>query len=137
MVGGATKQVLERAGYYVRAVGSAAEVMVELRQVSDELVICDITMRPRSDVDAIPEILSEYPVMRIVAISGGGNFDVGIYQPEATTTSAYLAAAGQTGSHVILTKPFETRELIDTVGRALGAGHGCGWRNISINSAQC
>jgi len=75
-------------------------------------------------VDAICRIVKEFPSVRIVAISGGGNFDPSSYQPAAITTTAYLAAAKKAGAHLILTKPFESAELIDAVRRVIGAGHG-------------
>ncbi len=73
-------------------------------------------------VDAIERIVRDFPMVRIVAISGGGNFDVTGFQPVAMITTAYLAAAKRAGAHCILTKPFETRELIDAVEHVIGTG---------------
>ncbi len=66
--------------------------------------------------------MREFPMVRIVAISGGGNFDVIGYQPAAITTTAYLAAAKRAGAHLILTKPFESRELIEAVEHVIAGG---------------
>jgi len=54
--------------------------------------------------------------VRIVAISGGGNYGVAEYRPEAIATSAFLAVSKEAGAHAILTKPFQ----IDDVVRAIG-----------------
>ena len=52
---------------------------------------------------------------RIIAISGAGNFGASAYQPDAITTSAYLAAANKAGAHIILTKPFDSADLLKAV----------------------
>jgi DNA-binding NtrC family response regulator len=116
------KRVLDRAGFSVRVIDNATDAMLELKRSAADVVITDIIMPRVNGVDAIEYILREFPAVRIVAISGGGNFDVTGYQPASITTTAYLAAARRAGAHSILTKPFETRELIDAVETAMGAG---------------
>jgi YesN/AraC family two-component response regulator len=115
------KRVLDRAGFSVRTVDNATDAMLELRRLAADVVITDIIMPKVNGVDAIECIVREFPMVRIVAISGGGNFDVTGYQPAAITTTAYLAAAKRAGAHCILTKPFESRELIEAVERVMGA----------------
>jgi CheY-like chemotaxis protein len=116
------KRVLVRAGFVVRTVDNAADAFAELQRVPADVVITDIIMPKVSGVDAIARIVREFPQVRIIAISGGGNFDASSYQPGAITTTVYLAAAKQAGAHFILTKPFESRELIDAVQQVIGAG---------------
>ena len=116
------KRVLDRAGYTVRVVDNAADAMLELKRQAADVVITDIIMPKVNGVDAIDQILREFPLVRIVAISGGGNFDVTGYQPAAITTTAYLSAAKRAGAHCILTKPFESRELIEAVEQVIGTG---------------
>jgi len=118
------RRVLERAGFLVRTLDNAADALIELRRAPADVVITDIIMPRLNGVDAIHRIVREFPAVRIVAISGGGNFDASSYQPGAITTTAYLAAAKKAGAHIILTKPFESRELIEAAERAIGAGHG-------------
>jgi CheY-like chemotaxis protein len=115
------KRVLDRAGFSVRVVDNATDAMLELKRLAADVVITDIIMPKVNGVDAIERILREFPLVRIVAISGGGNFDVNGYQPAAITTTAYLAAAKRAGAHCILTKPFESRELIEAVNQVMGA----------------
>jgi len=115
------KRVLDRAGFSVRVVDNATDAMLELERLAADVVITDIIMPKVNGVDAIERILREFPMVRIVAISGGGNFDVTGYQPAAITTTAYLAAAKRAGAHCILTKPFESRELIEAVEQVMGA----------------
>jgi len=117
------KRVLDRAGFSVRTVDNAIDGMLELGRAQADVVITDIIMPKLNGVEAIDAILKAFPAVRIIAISGGGNFDVtGYRQPSSITTPAYLAAAKKAGAHCILTKPFESRELIDAVARVLGGG---------------
>jgi two-component system, cell cycle response regulator CpdR len=114
------KRVLDRAGFSVRAVDNATDAMLELKRLAADVVITDIIMPKLSGVDAIESIVRDFPMTRILAISGGGNFDVTTYQSTALTTTTYLAAAKQAGAHAILTKPFESRELIEAVNQVMG-----------------
>src|SRR5271165_7236083 len=109
------KRVLDRAGFSVRTVDNAIDGMLELGRAPADVVITDIIMPKLNGVDAIDAILRAFPAVRIIAISGGGNFDVTGYQPASITTAAYLAAAKKAGAHCILTKPFTSQELIDAV----------------------
>jgi YesN/AraC family two-component response regulator len=118
------KRVLDRAGFSVRIIDNATDALLELEREPADVVITDIIMPKLNGVDAISRIVQEFPSVRIVAISGGGNFDPSSYQPAAITTTAYLAAAKKAGAHLILTKPFESAELIDAVRRVIGGGHG-------------
>ena len=116
------KRVLDRAGFSVRAVDNATDALLELKRLAADVVITDIIMPKVDGVEAIGHILRDFPAVRIIAISGGGNFDVPGYQPAAITTTAYLAAAKRAGAHFILTKPFESREWIEAVNQVMGAG---------------
>jgi CheY-like chemotaxis protein len=119
----AIKRVLDRAGYTVRTTDNAGAALEELRRSQADVVITDIIMPKINGVEAIDLIRKEFPAVRVIAISGGGNFGITAYQPNAITTSAYLAAAERAGAHLILTKPFESRDLIEAVEQVLGVGH--------------
>lgn len=116
------KRVLERAGFSVRVIGNATDALLELQRVPAEVVITDIIMPKLNGVDAISLIVQKFPMVRIVAISGGGNFDTGGIQPAAITTTSYLAAARKAGAHFVLTKPFESHELIGAVDQVIAGG---------------
>jgi CheY-like chemotaxis protein len=118
----AIKRVLERAGYEVRTVESAQEAMAELDARPATVIITDIIMPKINGVEAIHGIRAKYPQVRIIAISGGGNFGINAYQPNAITTTAYLAAADKAGADLTLTKPFETQELLAALARVTGVG---------------
>jgi CheY-like chemotaxis protein len=115
------KRVLVRAGFKVRTSDDAAAALLELRHTQADVVITDIIMPKLNGVEAIEILKREFPAVRIVAISGGGNFEMTGYQQSAITTSAHLSAAKRAGAHVVLNKPFEATELIEAVRYALGA----------------
>jgi CheY-like chemotaxis protein len=117
------KRVLDRAGYLVRTVANAVDAITELERSPADLVITDIIMPKLDGVQAIEMIRKAFPTIRIIAISGGGNFGISAYKPAAITTTAYLASAQNAGAHLVLTKPFEAVELIQAVEEVLGVGH--------------
>jgi CheY-like chemotaxis protein len=121
-VRGALKRVLERAGYSVRAASGGEEGLLELRDQVVDVVVTDIIMPRMNGVDTIKAIVKEFPGIRIIAISGGGNFGITEYKPAAITTTAYLTAAKIAGAEAVLTKPFETRDLIDAIEKVADAG---------------
>jgi CheY-like chemotaxis protein len=119
----AVKRVLDRAGYSVRTADNATDALAELERVATDVVITDIIMPKINGVQAIESIRKAFPSVRIIAISGGGNFGIATYQPTAITTTAYLASAEVAGAHLTLTKPFESGDLIQAVEKVLGVGH--------------
>ncbi len=117
------KCVLDLAGYEVLTVDNATDALEQLGRTPMDLVITDIIMPKMNGVQAIESIRRAFPKVRIVAISGGGNFGVAGYQPAAIATNAYLKSAEEAGAHVVLTKPFELDDLIGVVEKLLGVGH--------------
>lgn len=111
----ALKRVLERAGYHVRLAPGGPEGLEAMRAQPADVVITDIVMPKMHGVDTIKAIVEEFPRVRIVAISGGGNFGSNEYKPNAITTTAYLTAAQAAGAHAVLTKPFETRDVLQAI----------------------
>jgi len=111
----ALKMVLERAGYEVRVASNGNEGMALQRKDPAHLVITDIIMPIKDGVCTIKEIRQEFPGVRIIAISGGGGVAQVAYQPEAITTTAYLAAAKAAGADRLFTKPFDRNDLIQAV----------------------
>jgi CheY-like chemotaxis protein len=117
------KCVLDLAGYVVLTAENATDALEQLGRTPADLVITDIIMPKINGVQAIQSIRKAFPLVRIVAISGGGNFGVAGYQPTAIATNAYLASAEEAGAHFVLTKPFEAEDLLAAVEKVLGVGH--------------
>jgi two-component system chemotaxis response regulator CheY len=82
-----------------------------LRESPADLVIIEAALPGMGGAAAIRQIRRDYPAARIIAISGGGNFGLHAYRPEAISTRAYLAACTAAGADAVLPKPFETSEL--------------------------
>ncbi len=111
--------VLQRAGHTVRTAADAFDGITLCRAAQPDLMITDIVMPRGHGFEAITQVRADFPSVRIIAISGGGNFQAANYRPEAVTTSAYLAAAGRFGADAILPKPFDRAELLAVVARVL------------------
>ena len=120
----ALRRVLESAGYSVRVAENGAEGIDELKNLPIDIVIADIIMPHMHGVDAIKAIAREFPQVRIVAISGGGNFRPAEYKPHTIVTEAYLAAAMAAGAHAVLTKPFSTQDVILAMSAAFADSEG-------------
>jgi two-component system chemotaxis response regulator CheY len=106
----ALKRVL--AATAVVVVASTADAgLTAMRETPVDLVIIDVILPGMDGVAAIKVIRRDHPGVRIIAISGGGNFGLNSYLPDAISTSAYLAACRAAGADGVLAKPFETTEL--------------------------
>jgi len=116
------KRVLERAGYTVQLAADGAEGLASLEAQVPDIVITDIIMPTMHGVDAIKAIVAKFPAIRIVAISGGGNFGNSDYQPHTIKTEAYLAAAKSAGAHAVLNKPFHTQDVLQAIAVATASG---------------
>lgn len=113
------QRTLEQAGYAVRVADSGTQGIAEYRRSPPDLLITDMIMPNGHGLDLIRELRADYPDMRILAISGGGNFGAQSYQTGAISTTAYLAAATAAGAKVALTKPFTREKLLAAVQEAL------------------
>lgn len=108
-------RLLKQHGHSVRTARDAPSGLAEQRRAPAELVITDIIMPHGNGVEFIAELRREFPGLRIVAMSGGGNFAPQSYAPEAITTSSYLAAATEVGADQVLTKPFDRSALLAVI----------------------
>ncbi len=107
----ALKRVLASTAVAVTGASTADAGLAAMRESPVDLVIIDVILPGIDGVAAIKIIRRDHPAVRIIAISGGGNFGLNAYLPEAISTSAYLAACKAAGADGILAKPFETAEL--------------------------
>lgn len=107
----ALERVLGATLLEVVAVADAEAGFAALRTAPADLAIVDVVLPGIDGVAAVRHIRAEFPEVRIIAMSGGGNFGLDEYRPEAISTSAYLAACRAAGAHGIIPKPFETHEL--------------------------
>jgi CheY-like chemotaxis protein len=120
----AFQRVLESSDVTVITAADANAGLAALRSSAVDLVIVDVVLPGMDGVAAIREIRRDHPGVRIIAISGGGNFGLTAYRPEAISTNAYLAACTVAGADGILAKPFETAELRSMIDQVLTRSSG-------------
>ncbi len=84
------------------------------------MLITDIIMPKKSGIEVIDTVRTLYPSVRVIAISGGGNFGPFEYQTDSITTCAYLAASKLHGAHAVVAKPFEAWEIIAAIHQVRG-----------------
>ncbi len=104
-------QALGRAGYEVRATGNAATLWRWVADGDGDLVITDVVMPDEDGLDLLPRIKRIRPDLRVVVMS-------------AQNTLLTAVKATQRGAFEYLPKPFDLRELVEVVRRALSAPRG-------------
>ena len=101
-------QALGRSGYQVRSTGNAATLWRWVEDGEGDLVITDVIMPDENGLDLIPRIRRVRPELRILVMS-------------AQSTLMTAVKAAQRGAFEYLPKPFDLKELLSVVGRALTA----------------
>lgn len=98
--------VLERAGYEVATAANGARALELLRRAPPDVLITDIFMPEADGLETIARCKKEFPAVKIVAISGGG---------DRVRSKKYLSTAEVAGADAMLPKPFETAVLLETL----------------------
>jgi two-component system nitrogen regulation response regulator GlnG len=101
-------QALGRSGYQVRSTSNAATLWRWVEDGEGDLVITDVVMPDENGLDLIPRIKRLRPDLRVVVMS-------------AQSTLMTAVKAAQRGAFEYLPKPFDLKELLAVVGRALAA----------------
>jgi two-component system nitrogen regulation response regulator GlnG len=99
-------QALSRAGYEVRLTGNAATLWRWISQGDGDLVITDVVMPDENAFDLVPRIRKTRPDLPVIIMSAQNTFMTAI-------------RASERGAYEYLPKPFDLKELIAIVGRAL------------------
>src|ERR1700678_3977825 len=99
-------QALGRSGYQVRATGHAQTLWRWVEEGEGDLVITDVMMPDDNGLDLLPRILRVRPGLRVVVMS-------------AQSTLMTAVKAAQRGAFEYLPKPFDLKELLAVVARAL------------------
>jgi CheY-like chemotaxis protein len=107
----ALTRVLASTDVTVIGAATADAGLAAMHESPIDLVIIDVILPGMDGVAAIKIMRREHPDLRIIAISGGGNFGLSAYMPDAISTTAYLAACKAAGANGTLAKPFETADL--------------------------
>ncbi len=99
-------QALARAGYSPRATSNAATLWNWVSQGDGDVVITDVIMPDENAFDLIPRIKKIRPDLPIIVMSAQNTFMTAI-------------TATERGAYEYLPKPFDLKELVAVVGRAL------------------
>src|ERR1700742_4164285 len=99
-------QALSRAGYEVRLTGNAATLWRWVSQGEGDLVITDVVMPDENAFDLLPRIKKMRPNLPVIVMSAQNTFMTAI-------------RASERGAYESLPKPFDLKERIAIVGRAL------------------
>ncbi len=103
-------QALGRLGHEVRSTGNAATLWRWVSDGDGDLVITDVVMPDENGLDLVPRIKKLRPELRIIVMS-------------AQNTLLTAVKATERGAFEYLPKPFDLRELVNVVQRALTAPH--------------
>ncbi len=101
-------QALGRSGYQVRSTSNAATLWRWVEDGEGDLVITDVIMPDENGLDLIPRIKRLRPELRVIVMS-------------AQSTLMTAVKAAQRGAFEYLPKPFDLKELLAVVGRALAS----------------
>src|SRR5215467_9510511 len=101
-------QALGRSGYQVRSTGNAATLWRWVEDGEGDLVITDVVMPDENGLDLIPRIKRVRPDLRVIVMS-------------AQSTLLTAVKAAERGAFEYLPKPFDLRELVSVVERALSS----------------
>jgi CheY-like chemotaxis protein len=107
---------LAAAGHEVRAAADGAQGLAMQRASPADIVVTDIFMPEKEGVETIRELKDAFPLVKIIAMSGGGTLGA----PRRALTMRDLGVvAGELGVVAMLEKPFGTEELLRSVEMAL------------------
>jgi two-component system nitrogen regulation response regulator GlnG len=101
-------QTLSRARYEVRATGTAATLWRWVQSGEGDLVVTEMAMADESTLELLPRIKKLRPELPIVVMS-------------AQNTLMTAIRASELGAYDYLPKPFDLKELLDIVVRAMAA----------------
>jgi DNA-binding NtrC family response regulator len=103
--------VLTRADYRVSTAADARKGLDMLSGGGFDLVLTDIIMPELDGIEAIRRIRNDYPGLRIIAMSGGGQID----------KADFLHMAEVLGADRVIEKPVRNERLLELVKAALEA----------------
>lgn len=109
VVRAAVRRVLEANGWRVDTADDATSGLAHPAAATCALVICDLMLPDRSGTEVLHELAVRRPELPVVLITGYATPDL-------------AQRAREAGAAAFLAKPFEARELVECVRRALEGG---------------
>ena len=102
---------LVAAGYEVAAVANGHAGLAAVRKAQVDIVVTDIFMPERDGLEIIVELRRDFPLIKIIAISGGRT------DRRPMQWTDHLAIAHDVGADAILRKPFAPAQLVEAIER--------------------
>ena len=102
-------QMLTQAGYRVSVAEDGDDGIKQIAARPFDLVVTDLIMPNKEGVETIREIKERWPETPVIAISSGGQLDVGFYLPLAKAM----------GAAAVLQKPLRTETCLPLVEETL------------------
>ena len=104
-----------KTGYKVLTTTNSFEVPRMIGESAVDILVTDIFMPDKDGLELIKEVRKKYPLVKIIAMSGGGG----------NGKEEYLDMAKRFGSSYSLTKPFSSDELISALKKVVGNEETC------------
>lgn len=109
-LGSIVEMILQMEGHETAVLQRAEDAVAAQRSRPADVLITDIFMPDQDGLETIQQFRSEFPGVKIIAMSGGG---------DTLRNVSYLFAASELGAVQVLRKPFEKEALLDVVRQVL------------------
>jgi YesN/AraC family two-component response regulator len=103
------KKMVEKAGHEAKTAINGNEGLAMFETFHPDLLITDIVMPDKEGLELIFELRRKNPVLKIIAISGGGRFQY----------DGYLNSAKHLGANRVFHKPLDLKELMNSIAELL------------------
>jgi two-component system, chemotaxis family, chemotaxis protein CheY len=107
----ATRAILEEEGHFVVEAKEGAEALRLQRTEQIDLVVCDMFMPGQDGIETIRALRRDFPLLKIIAVSGGGY----------SGAIDVLKMARLIGATEVLSKPYSRAALLEAIARVMGA----------------
>ncbi len=104
------RRILESAGHEVEEASDGADGLRRFAKRRPDVVLTDINMPGMGGHEVIAALRAKHAAVPVIAISGG----------TSTDRDDLLLKAAKLGAVEVIVKPFEFRQLLGAVSRALG-----------------
>ncbi len=119
-------KLLKGAGYDVTVFHEAHKALAMLKTVIPTVIITDIIMPEMDGLELIREIRKQNPMIRMIALSGGGRLKSGFY----------LELASKMKVDAVMEKPFKKGELLALIDKFTAESKGDGSYEIRYGSPK-
>ena len=109
-LGSIVEMILQMEGHDTAVLKRAEDAVAAQRSRPADVLITDIFMPDQDGLETIQQFRSEFPQVKIIAMSGGG---------DTLRNVSYLFSARELGAVQVLRKPFEKEALLDVVRQVL------------------